>query len=119
MNRFTLKDLFLDALYQVLDNLGFRILLVLFLVPVAMSFLIQFGGQEISFLWIWDVRYVEDDGLLFGRETSGAPAWLHDWAGPEQRIKVPQWNPLTRSLNLSTCVGIATYEALRQLRGPG
>jgi tRNA (cytidine/uridine-2'-O-)-methyltransferase len=66
----------------------------------------------------WDVGFEDDDGLLFGRETSGAPEWLHEAVGPEQRIKVPQWNPKTRSLNLSTCVGIATYEALRQLRGP-
>lgn len=43
MNRSTTKSLFLDALYQVLDNLGFRILLILFLVPVALSFLISFG----------------------------------------------------------------------------
>lgn len=73
MNRSTAKSLFLDALYQVLDNLGFRILLVLFLVPVALSFLIQFGEQEISFLWAWDVRYVDliPDGLLRG--SGGAP----------------------------------------------
>lgn len=63
----------------------------------------------------WDVRYQDEDGLLFGRETSGAPAWLHDWVG-DQRITIPQFNPLLRSLNLSTSVGIATYEALRQLR---
>jgi tRNA (cytidine/uridine-2'-O-)-methyltransferase len=63
----------------------------------------------------WDVRYEDEDGLLFGRETSGVPGWLHDWAG-EQRVKVPQFAPLLRSLNLSTCAGIATYEALRQVR---
>lgn len=68
MNRSTTKSLFLDALYQVLDNLGFRILLVLFLVPVALSFLVSFGEQEITFLWVWDLRYVEmiPDGFLKG-----------------------------------------------------
>ncbi|MCY3001940.1 MAG: ABC transporter permease [Planctomycetota bacterium] len=72
MNRFTLKGLFLDALYQVLDNLGFRILLILFLVPVAMSFLVSFGEQEVSFLWAWDLRYVDliPDG--FGSGSGGA-----------------------------------------------
>jgi tRNA (cytidine/uridine-2'-O-)-methyltransferase len=65
----------------------------------------------------WDVRYEDDDGLLFGRETSGAPDWLQEWAG-EQRVCIPQWNAALRSLNLSTAVGIAAYEALRQLRGP-
>lgn len=65
----------------------------------------------------WDVRYEDGDGLMFGKETSGSPEWLHEWAG-ERRVTVPQRNPLLRSLNLSTCVGIATYEALRQLHGP-
>jgi tRNA (cytidine/uridine-2'-O-)-methyltransferase len=86
----------------------------------------QESPQGPSRLWLfstkaersfWDVRYKDGDGLLFGRETSGAPAWLHEAVGTEQRLKVPQWNPLTRSLNLSTVVGIAAYEALRQLRG--
>lgn len=73
MNRFTLKGLFLDALYQVLDNLGFRILLILFLVPVAMSFLIRFGEQDISFLWIWDVRYVDLLPDAFASGSGGSP----------------------------------------------
>ncbi len=63
----------------------------------------------------WDVRYEDEDGLLFGQETRGLPEWLHAWAG-EHRLKVPQFAPLLRSLNLSTCAGIAAYEALRQLR---
>ncbi len=65
----------------------------------------------------WDARYVDGDGLLFGKETAGCPEWLHAFVGDERRVKVPQWNSLLRSLNLSTCVGIATYEALRQIRG--
>lgn len=62
----------------------------------------------------WDVSYADGDGLLFGRETSGAPDWLHDFAG-ERRVKIPQYGDGLRSLNLSTAVGIAAYEALRQL----
>lgn len=63
---------------------------------------------------LWDVRFADGDGLMFGRETSGCPDWLHTWAG-ERRVRVPQKNELLRSLNLATCAGIAVYEALRQL----
>ena len=67
---------------------------------------------------IWEAQFRNGDGLLFGNEASGAPQWLHEWAGAERRLKVPQFAAGLRSLNLSTCAGIATYEALRQTRGP-
>jgi tRNA (cytidine/uridine-2'-O-)-methyltransferase len=67
----------------------------------------------------WDVQYAEEDGLLFGNEGSGAPTWLHDWAGAARRVRIPQPDPALRSLNLSTAAGIGVYEALRQLRGGG
>ena len=35
----------------------------------------------------------------------------------ERSLKIPQFNDSLRSLNLSTAVGIATYEALRQIKG--
>ncbi|MFT5882548.1 MAG: tRNA (cytidine/uridine-2'-O-)-methyltransferase, partial [Crocinitomicaceae bacterium] len=45
----------------------------------------------------------------------GVPEWLHaKLAG--QRLTIPHKNTEMRSLNLSTSVGIVTYEALRQLR---
>jgi tRNA (cytidine/uridine-2'-O-)-methyltransferase len=63
----------------------------------------------------WDVRFADGDGLVFGNESSGAPEWLHeelrDW-----RVTIPHNNPTLRSLNLSTAAGVATYEAVRQLR---
>ncbi len=65
----------------------------------------------------WDAAFADDDGLLFGKETAGCPDWLHAWAGDERRLAIPQFDPKLRSLNLSTSVGIAAYEALRQLRG--
>ncbi len=64
----------------------------------------------------WEVAFADGDGLLFGKETAGCPQWLHDWAGDERRLTIPRFNPELRSLNLATSVGIATYEALRQLR---
>ena len=63
----------------------------------------------------WDVRFEDGDGLLFGQETSGAPDWLHAAVG-EHRVTIPRFNTDMRSLNLSTAVGVAAYEALRQLR---
>ena len=63
----------------------------------------------------WDVQFAEEDGLVFGNESSGAPDWLHqelcDW-----RVAIPQANAALRSLNLSTAAGVACYEAMRQLR---
>lgn len=65
----------------------------------------------------WDVAFAPGDGLLFGNEGAGVPRAVHAWAG-DNRLKLPQFNPELRSLNLSTAAGIAVYEGLRQLRGP-
>ena len=63
----------------------------------------------------WDIAYQKGDGLLFGNETSGAPEKLH--TNPRVgRVTIPQFTPSLRSLNLSTAAGIATYEAIRQVR---
>jgi len=64
----------------------------------------------------WEATYANDDGLVFGNEGSGAPEWLHQEIGIRQRVMIPHSNPDLRSLNLSTAAGVATYEALRQLR---
>jgi tRNA (cytidine/uridine-2'-O-)-methyltransferase len=63
----------------------------------------------------WDVRFADEDGLVFGNESSGAPHWLHEELA-ESRVTIPQGNAALRSLNLSTAAGVACYEALRQLR---
>mgnify|MGYP000035237349 FL=1 len=65
----------------------------------------------------WDIEYKDGDGLLFGREGSGAPDWLHDEIGEDNRILVPIYNDTLRSLNLATSAGIAIYEVMRQLKG--
>lgn len=64
----------------------------------------------------WDVRYEEGDGLVFGSESSGAPEPVHAFIGGDRSVKIPHFNERTRSLNLSTACGIATYEALRQVK---
>jgi tRNA (cytidine/uridine-2'-O-)-methyltransferase len=62
---------------------------------------------------LFEVRFREGSHLVFGSETRGlGPSILE--AGSGQRVTIPML-PQRRSLNLSTAVGIATYEALRQV----
>lgn len=66
----------------------------------------------------WNAAYADGDGLVFGNEGSGAPAWLHEELGEAARVTIPHANHELRSLNLSTAAGVAAYEALRQLGLP-
>lgn len=60
-----------------------------------------------------DVQYTSNDILVFGSETNGLPQTLLDkW--PEQAVTLPMHSQ-ARCLNLATSVGIALYEAWRQL----
>ena len=63
---------------------------------------------------IWDATFKEGDGLLFGNEGHGAPEYIHQ--SVQGRIKIPQFRENLRSLNLAVSVGIATYEAIRQIQ---
>lgn len=51
--------------------------------------------------------------LLFGKETAGLPEWLIK-ERKEDSFFIPMWGR-TRSLNLSTAVGIVTYDGYRRL----
>ncbi len=64
----------------------------------------------------WNVSFEDGDGLVFGNEGHGAPGFVHEDVGDDFRVTLPMKNPELRSHNLATSVGIATYEALRQLR---
>jgi len=68
---------------------------------------------------LWQARFADEDGIVFGNEGHGSPDWLHEQI-QDHRLRIPSFErdgiPL-RSLNLSTSVGIATYEALRQIKG--
>lgn len=64
----------------------------------------------------WHVQYEQEDGLVFGKETAGAPKWLHDHIGSEHSLRVDHVQSGLRSLNLATCAAVATYEALRQFQ---
>ena len=67
---------------------------------------------------LWDATFKYGDGLLFGAEDCGCPQCVHDDLA-ERRLKIPQFAPKLRSLNLSTSAGIATYEAMRQITDGG
>ena len=61
-----------------------------------------------------ELRYIDGDMLLFGRETAGLPQELID-AHWQTAVRIPtSADTRLRSLNLSNSVGIILYEALRQ-----
>lgn len=60
-----------------------------------------------------EVRYHQEDLLLFGPESRGLPAELLDQLPDAQRVRVPM-RPGSRSLNLSNAVAVSVYEAWRQ-----
>jgi len=65
---------------------------------------------------LWETEFRPGDWLVLGEEQKGLP---EDVLGryPERWVRVPMIaEPSARSLNLSTCAGIALYEALRQCR---
>jgi tRNA (cytidine/uridine-2'-O-)-methyltransferase len=62
----------------------------------------------------WDVEFVDGDYLVFGCETKGLPeSMLAEHS--EGCLTIPMKEGSTRSLNLSTSVGIVLYEAVRQV----
>jgi len=60
-----------------------------------------------------DVKYGPDDYLVFGRETAGLPKKLLE-ENRERWLRIPMFNTESRSLNLSNCVALVLFEALRQ-----
>jgi tRNA (cytidine/uridine-2'-O-)-methyltransferase len=69
---------------------------------------------------IWDVPLgaPKDVVLIFGRETGGVSEAIHRRYA-DRIVGMPMYSPHIRSLNLSTSVGIAVYETLRQRRARG
>lgn len=74
-----------------------------------------FSTKATRLFWDAPLGRSENVVLIFGRETGGLPPELH--ARYQDRfVTMPMSSPLVRSLNLSTSVGIALYEVLRQRR---
>ena len=60
-----------------------------------------------------EVQFAANDYLVFGRETAGLPKALRE-QNRDRWLRIPMFNPDARSLNLSNCVALVLYEALRQ-----
>jgi len=58
-------------------------------------------------------RFEPNDFLVFGRETAGLPRQLLD-EHRDRWLRIPMFNAEARSLNLSNCVALVLFEALRQ-----
>lgn len=77
-----------------------------------------FSTKATGVLWDAPLGAAADVVLIFGRETGGLPADLID-RFRDRLVSLPILSSHVRSLNLSTCVGIALYEVLRQRRSLG
>jgi tRNA (cytidine/uridine-2'-O-)-methyltransferase len=66
------------------------------------------GGKNYS-----AAKFSPDDYLIFGRETAGLPKQLLE-NHRERWLRIPMFNDKSRSLNLSNCVALVLFEALRQ-----
>lgn len=60
-----------------------------------------------------EAQFEKNDYLVFGRETAGLPRQLLE-ENRETWLRIPMFNAAARSLNLSNCVALVLFEALRQ-----
>ncbi|HUQ83001.1 MAG TPA: tRNA (cytidine(34)-2'-O)-methyltransferase [Gemmatimonadaceae bacterium] len=77
-----------------------------------------FSTKATRLFWDADLATSSDVVLVFGRETGGLPAELHE-RYRDRFVGMPILSPRVRSLNLSTSVAVAMYEVLRQRRPLG
>lgn len=70
---------------------------------------VESGGPKLY----TQARFAPDDFLVFGRETAGLPKQLLQ-DNPDQWLRIPMFHSRARSLNLSNCVALVLFEALRQ-----
>jgi tRNA (cytidine/uridine-2'-O-)-methyltransferase len=82
--------------------------------PGARLWFIESNGPRVYS----EAEFAVDDYLVFGRETAGLPGSLLQ-ANRERWLRIPMFNPNARSLNLSNCVALVLFEALRQQGFPG
>ena len=72
-----------------------------------------FSTKGPRLMWDAGLGAAADAVLIFGRETGGLPPDVLE-RYRDRLVRLPMLSPQVRSLNLSTCVGIALYEVLRQ-----
>lgn len=74
-----------------------------------------FSTKAERLFWDAPLGNAEDVVLVFGRETGGLPADIHQRFA-DRFVGMPMLSPHVRSLNLSTAVALGVYEVLRQRR---
>ena len=74
-----------------------------------------FSTKTERVLWDAPLAATADTVLVFGRETAGLPDDIRTKYA-DRLVTMPMTSPVVRSLNLSTSVGVAVYEVLRQQR---
>lgn len=79
------------------------------LLPEARLWFIESNGPQLYS----EVKFAANDYLVFGRETAGLPNQILE-QNRERWLRIPMFNPAARSLNLSNCVALVLFEALRQ-----
>jgi tRNA (cytidine/uridine-2'-O-)-methyltransferase len=77
--------------------------------PGAKLWFVESNGPKVYS----DAKFSTDDYLIFGRETAGLPKQLLE-ENPDRWLRIPMFNDKARSLNLSNCVALVLFEALRQ-----
>jgi tRNA (cytidine/uridine-2'-O-)-methyltransferase len=77
--------------------------------PGARLWLVESGGPR----RYYEAVFGPEDYLVFGRETLGLPHSLLE-QHRDNWLRIPMFNPAARSLNLSNCVALVLFEALRQ-----
>lgn len=77
--------------------------------PDSRLWFIESGGPKAY----TQAAFEPEDYLVFGRETAGLPHKLLT-ENEGHWLRIPMFNPAARSLNLSNCVALVLFEALRQ-----
>lgn len=77
-----------------------------------------FTTKATRIYWDAPLAATDDTVLIFGRETAGLPVALLE-RHADRCVVMPIASDVVRSLNLSTTVGIALYESVRQRRARG
>jgi len=75
----------------------------------ARLWFIESGGPKLY----TEAKFALGNYLVFGRETAGLPKKLLA-ENRERWLRIPMFNEQSRSLNLSNCVALVVFEALRQ-----
>lgn len=77
--------------------------------PNAVLWFVESNGPRLY----TEAKFSAGDYLVFGRETAGLPRKLLE-TNLDHWLRIPMFNPDARSLNLSNCVALVLFEALRQ-----